>query len=211
MSEQPHRRFRASDADRDQVAEHVRQAMAEGRLSLAEGEERLAAVYGATYQDELGAFTEDLPPTRPASGAGGGPTAAPGAGASDTPPPGTHSAGAAGGSSADGPQRCGPQLGTVPLLLVTALAGLATGWAVLGGGPGWLAILLGVFALVGIKHRWYAYLRSRGEAGHPHPRWAGRQGWGHHRGWAGHRGAGHQGRAGHQGWAGHRGWAGDRP
>jgi hypothetical protein len=58
-------RLRASDAEREQVAAVLRQAMSEGRLTLTEGEERLASTYAATYRDELPAITADLPPAEP--------------------------------------------------------------------------------------------------------------------------------------------------
>jgi hypothetical protein len=54
-------RIRASDAEREQVAHILQTAMAEGRLTLDEGEERLAAVYAATYRDDLAPLTADLP------------------------------------------------------------------------------------------------------------------------------------------------------
>jgi hypothetical protein len=54
-------RLRASDAEREQIATILRAAMTEGRLNLDEGEQRLAAAYGATYRDELGPLTADLP------------------------------------------------------------------------------------------------------------------------------------------------------
>lgn len=54
-------RLRASDAEREQVSTIVRAAMTEGRLTLQEGEERLAAVYAARFRDELAPFTADLP------------------------------------------------------------------------------------------------------------------------------------------------------
>jgi hypothetical protein len=57
----PTHRVRTSDAEREQVVEILRAAMGEGRLSLAEGEERIAAAYGATYRDELTPLTGDLP------------------------------------------------------------------------------------------------------------------------------------------------------
>lgn len=56
----PHR-LRASDAEREQVATILRAAMAEGRLNLADGEERLASAYAATFRDELVPLTADLP------------------------------------------------------------------------------------------------------------------------------------------------------
>jgi hypothetical protein len=54
-------RVRTSDAEREQVATILRAAMAEGRLNLAEGEERLGAAYGAKFRDEFAALTADLP------------------------------------------------------------------------------------------------------------------------------------------------------
>jgi len=53
--------MRASDAEREQVAQVLRAAMTEGRLTLEEGEERLAKVYAATYRDELTPLVTDLP------------------------------------------------------------------------------------------------------------------------------------------------------
>jgi len=55
-------RWRAGDADREQVAEALRTAHAEGRLGLDEFGERLDAAFGATYVDELVPLTADLPP-----------------------------------------------------------------------------------------------------------------------------------------------------
>jgi hypothetical protein len=59
--------IRASDAEREEVARVVQAAGAEGRLTLAEAEERLAGVYAAQFRHELGQFTADLPavPVRP--------------------------------------------------------------------------------------------------------------------------------------------------
>lgn len=54
-------RLRTSDKEREQVAEILRAAMTEGRLTLEEGEERLGAVYAAKFRDELGPLTADLP------------------------------------------------------------------------------------------------------------------------------------------------------
>jgi hypothetical protein len=54
-------RVRASDAEREQMAQILRAAMTEGRLDLAEGEERLAAAYAATFRDELAPLAVDLP------------------------------------------------------------------------------------------------------------------------------------------------------
>jgi hypothetical protein len=54
-------RVRASDKEREQYASMVRAGMTEGRLSLEEGEERLAQVYAAKFRDELPPLTADLP------------------------------------------------------------------------------------------------------------------------------------------------------
>jgi Domain of unknown function (DUF1707) len=51
----------ASDADRDQVAERLRHATAEGRLVAEELEERLAAAFTARTYGELEAVVADLP------------------------------------------------------------------------------------------------------------------------------------------------------
>jgi DUF1707 SHOCT-like domain len=52
---------RASDAEREHVANRVSEAAGEGRLTLAEAEERLAQIYVVKYRSELGGFTADLP------------------------------------------------------------------------------------------------------------------------------------------------------
>ncbi|HUA50325.1 MAG TPA: DUF1707 domain-containing protein [Solirubrobacteraceae bacterium] len=53
--------LRASDADRDQVAERLRHATAEGRLNADELEERLEAAFAARTYGELDALVVDLP------------------------------------------------------------------------------------------------------------------------------------------------------
>jgi hypothetical protein len=55
------RLMRASDADRERVAEVLRTAAAEGRLRLDELDERLATVYAARTYAELEPVTHDLP------------------------------------------------------------------------------------------------------------------------------------------------------
>jgi hypothetical protein len=57
----PGRRVRTSDAEREQVVDILRAAIGEGRLGMAEGEERIAAAYAAVYRDELVPLTGDLP------------------------------------------------------------------------------------------------------------------------------------------------------
>ena len=58
-----------SDADRDVVAEVLHAAYAEGRITLAEHEERTDAVLKARTFDDLTALTDDLVPTPAAAGA----------------------------------------------------------------------------------------------------------------------------------------------
>ncbi|MEU6479007.1 DUF1707 domain-containing protein [Streptomyces sp. NPDC047017] len=53
--------LRASDADRERVAEVLRDALAEGRLDMAEFEERLEATYQARTYGALAPIIRDLP------------------------------------------------------------------------------------------------------------------------------------------------------
>ena len=53
-----------SDADREQTAARLRDAAAEGRLSMEELEERLGGVYAANYHHELNPLVTDLPRRR---------------------------------------------------------------------------------------------------------------------------------------------------
>ncbi|WP_374200831.1 DUF1707 SHOCT-like domain-containing protein [Streptomyces bambusae] len=102
--------LRASDADRDRVAERLRDALAEGRLDMEEFEERLEAVYASRTYAELEPLTRDLPAVgdaaphplaAPASASAGAPGSAVSAGAAGSAWPariggaGTSSAGVA--------------------------------------------------------------------------------------------------------------------
>ncbi|MBB5910538.1 DUF1707 SHOCT-like domain-containing protein [Actinoalloteichus hymeniacidonis] len=53
--------LRASDVDRQRVVDRLSAAQAEGRLTLAELDERTRAVWQARTYGELGKATEDLP------------------------------------------------------------------------------------------------------------------------------------------------------
>src|SRR6202167_1041267 len=53
--------LRASDADRERVAEDLRAAAGDGRLTLEELDQRLDAVYAAKTYAELEPITHDLP------------------------------------------------------------------------------------------------------------------------------------------------------
>ena len=56
--------IRASDADRDRIADILRDALAEGRLDAEEHSERIDAVYRAKTVGELEPLVRDLPTTR---------------------------------------------------------------------------------------------------------------------------------------------------
>jgi hypothetical protein len=57
------RHLRASDADRERVANVLREAAGDGRLTMAELDERLDSVYAAKTYAELEPITHDLPAT----------------------------------------------------------------------------------------------------------------------------------------------------
>ncbi|WP_327096385.1 DUF1707 domain-containing protein [Nocardia vinacea] len=62
-------RLRASDADREKIAEQLRVAMNDGRLSLHEYDDRLKQVYAAKTYGELTPLLSDLPVPRNAASA----------------------------------------------------------------------------------------------------------------------------------------------
>ena len=55
------RAVRASDVDRESAADRIARALGEDRLTVAEFDERLTAVYAARTLGELGDLTADLP------------------------------------------------------------------------------------------------------------------------------------------------------
>ena len=65
VSEQPSpaqpRGIRISDADRERAAARLHQALAEGRITVSELEERLSVVYAARYEADLRPPLADLP------------------------------------------------------------------------------------------------------------------------------------------------------
>jgi hypothetical protein len=76
---------RASDAEREEFASKIREAVGEGRLSLDEGDQRLAKIYAARFREELPLLIRDLPQgsqgaDRGPAGAGTGRAEAPGGG-----------------------------------------------------------------------------------------------------------------------------------
>lgn len=64
-SPEPPPRIRASDADREHVAALLQRHYTEGRLTLAEVDERVAAAYAARTYEQLAELTADLPAERP--------------------------------------------------------------------------------------------------------------------------------------------------
>jgi Domain of unknown function (DUF1707) len=60
--------FRASDADREFIAERLRNAAAEGRILSEELEHRLEATFAARTYGELNAIVADLPRETPRPG-----------------------------------------------------------------------------------------------------------------------------------------------
>ena len=63
----PETPLRAADADRATVAEVLGTALREGRLTVAEYDERLAATYAARTHTDLAVLTADLPAPASAS------------------------------------------------------------------------------------------------------------------------------------------------
>ncbi|MGH3927586.1 MAG: DUF1707 SHOCT-like domain-containing protein, partial [Pseudonocardiaceae bacterium] len=61
----PRSGMRAGDTDRERVAEQLRAAHAEGRLDLAEYDERVQRVWAARTYGELETLTADLPRATP--------------------------------------------------------------------------------------------------------------------------------------------------
>jgi len=69
MSELEPSRMRISDADRNKVAEILREAAGDGRIDLTELDERLDATYAAKTYGELVPITHDLAPAVTANAA----------------------------------------------------------------------------------------------------------------------------------------------
>ena len=58
-------RMRVSHAERADTVERLQQALVEGRLDLAETEERITAAFAAKYDSDLRPLLTDLPPPGP--------------------------------------------------------------------------------------------------------------------------------------------------
>jgi hypothetical protein len=55
------RDVRASNAEREKAVELLQRALGEGRITMAEFEERVAAAYAAKTRGDLDVLTADLP------------------------------------------------------------------------------------------------------------------------------------------------------
>ncbi len=100
MTGEPDPSLRAADADRDAVADRLRTAHAEGRLTVEEFGERLDAAFAARTMGELAGLTADLP-AEPARVARTGDEADADTGSGGCDPPGR----AAGDLGLPGPRR----------------------------------------------------------------------------------------------------------
>lgn len=56
-----HRDLRVSDVEREDAVRRLRRAVGEGRLTVAEFDERAVAAYAARTRGELADLTADLP------------------------------------------------------------------------------------------------------------------------------------------------------
>jgi hypothetical protein len=132
--------IRVSDADRERVADRLREHFAEGRLSSDELDERIAATLSAKTFAELRRVTADLPDPEPAPGQGRRPN----------PPPWAGRRGFA-------MRRRGPRL--LPLVLLILIAALVI------PGAGWLLFafvkIVLLFWLVASVAAVFAALRFR--------------------------------------------------
>ncbi len=148
-------RMRSSDSEREEVVTRLRTAISDGRLSLGEGEERIAAVYGSRFRDELAPFTTDLPPE--GADTGWSATAPYGGGSPDTPE--TRAA-----------QR--RWVATLTLLPVAVLALVVSVWVSSGGRilPLFPLVIVAFFLLR--RAAWRRHVRYGGPGPH---------GWGHGR------------------------------
>jgi len=106
--------LRASDADRDRVADILRDALAEGRLTTEEHSERLDGVYAAKTVGELEPYVRDLPAP------GAAPAAAPASGpypwAADGTGENPNLIGILGGAERKGRWRVGRSINAVAIM-----------------------------------------------------------------------------------------------
>jgi DUF1707 SHOCT-like domain len=141
-------RVRSSDAEREEFAALIREAVGEGRLTLAEGDERLAAIYATRFRDELRPLVTDLP-----SAARVGTEVDPAAGRS---PQDRYQWRGRRWDGAPPPHAFARHLAAV-VLVSAALTGL---WVLSGASFFWPAIPLIFFSFGLVRHaRWRSYAR----------------------------------------------------
>jgi hypothetical protein len=169
-SARPSSRVRASDAEREEYASVVREAVGEGRLTLDEGDERLATIYAAKFRDELRPVVTDLPREEEAPPYGRvatrhGPWGDPRRGGGDPGGAGQTGRGVRGRGD-HGPWAWGdPRRRFVRHLTFVAFIAvvLTTVWAAIGSHFFWPAIPLAFLAIGLIRHgmwlRWYSHRR----------------------------------------------------
>ena len=133
-------RVRASDAEREEYASIIREAVGEGRLSLPEGDERLAQIYAARHREDLRPLIADLP-----RGAARGPQG--------WRPYDTHPA------TREAPRPFRPELARYLAFAVTVSAILVGLWAITSSTFFWPAIPISIFAIVAVRRAlgigWY--------------------------------------------------------
>jgi len=179
-------RVRASDAEREEYARIVREAVGEGRLGLDEGDERLAKLYAAKYRDELSPLITDLPEGseyrqhgagarrsgrgEPRSGRGeprGGRGEPRGGEWRGGPPWGPPRSGAPWGGAPWGAGWRGRRRGPRGLFVLALAAVLVTIWVLSGAGFFWplipLAFLTFAFLRGACWARWYRHARDESE------------------------------------------------
>ncbi len=133
--------LRVSDADREQVADRLREHFAEGRLTSEELDERVSAALSAKTVGQLRAVMTDLPQPEPAGTPGGTPAGQPPWGAG--PPPWE-------GRGMYGYRRRGPRLLPMALLLLIILIVLPGAGVVLGAVLKFMLLFWLVACVVGL-------------------------------------------------------------
>ncbi len=146
-------RLRASDAEREEYAQIVREAVGEGRLTLDEGDERLAAIYATKFRGDLDPIIGDLPAAVKESVA----VRSPGGPAFRRPPHGRHP-GRRGREAIDSGREFARHVAFL-LFIAAVLTGI---WAITGAHFFWPAIPLTLLTLKLFAHaRAAAWSRHR--------------------------------------------------
>ena len=135
----PEHHLRAADADRTAVATALGEAMSEGRLTVAEYDERLTRAYGARTFGELAELTADLPRpgTVPAPRAVTAPRTAP------------HPGAACGGRGGYGGPAWGSWSSTAVIVLAVWAITSLVAWELLYFWPFWVIVPWGAMLLIG--------------------------------------------------------------